>query len=152
MQEDRIASLPSDARLTPLQLGGLTLFVLVLLLGAFGYAIHEHNLASHLSGQNAQMLSALNDTRNQMMALASRLNAPAPSPDPEKAPQKTVVSGGKPSGHITRRTAGHRRSEGDARWRQINNKLAEHDSSIQSTRKELADTRTELQGSIARTH
>ena len=152
MQEDRIASLPSDARLTPLQLGGLTLFVLVLLLGAFGYAIHEHNLASHLSGQNAQMLSALNDTRNQMMALASRLNAPAPSPDPEKAPQKTVVSGGKPSGHITRRTAAHRRSEGDARWRQINNKLAEHDSSIQSTRKELADTRTELQGSIARTH
>src|SRR5437762_1340478 len=153
MQEDRTATAPSDARLTPLQLGGLILFVLALLIGAFGYAIHEHNLASQLSGQNAQILSALNDTRNQMMALVSRMNAPAPSPDPGK----TVLSGGKQNGHMagqtaTRPTAGRRRSGDDARWRQINNKLAEHDSSIQSTRKELADTRTELQGSIARTH
>jgi hypothetical protein len=153
MQEDRNAAEPSVARPTPLQLGVLILFVSALLIGAFGYGIHEHNLASQLSGQNTQILNALNDTRNQMMALVSRMNAPAPAPDLEK----TVLSAGKPSGRIaqqtvTRRTSSHRRSGDDARWRQINNKLAEHDSSIQSTRKELADTRTELQGSIAHTH
>ncbi|HXB21329.1 MAG TPA: hypothetical protein VNV88_08110 [Candidatus Solibacter sp.] len=148
MQEDQTAIAPSVARLTTLQLGGLTLLVLALLIGTFVYAIHEHNLASRLSGQNAQVLGALNDTRNQVAALTSRMNASAPSPDPGKA----VMSSGKHSGHVMRRTAGRRRSGDDSRWRQINNKLAEHDNSIQSTRKELADTRTELQGSIARTH
>jgi hypothetical protein len=152
MQEDRTAATPSVARLTPLHFGGLALLVLVLMIGAFGYAIHEHNLASQLSAQNAQVLNALNDTRSQMMMLVSRINAPAPSPDPEKAPGKTAVNSGKPSGRTTRPTAAHRRPGDDARWRQVNNKLAEHENSIQSTRKDLADTRTELQGGIARTH
>jgi transcriptional regulator with PAS, ATPase and Fis domain len=148
MQEEQSATVPSDARLTPFQLGGLALLVLVLLIGTFGYAIHEHNLASQLSGQNAQMLSALNDTRNQMVAIVSRMNAPAPSPDPGKA----VSSGARQNAPGTRQTAARRRSGEDARWRQVNSKLAEHENSIQSTRKELADARTELQGGIARTH
>jgi hypothetical protein len=152
MQEDRTAGAPSVATLTPLQLGGLIVLVLAVLIGAFGYAIHEHNLASQLSGQNAQMLSALNDTRNQVSAQVSRMNAPAPILDAGKDSGKPVLSSGKQGSHAMRPTAGRRRSGDDSRWRQINNKLAEHDSSIQSTRKELADTRTELQGSIARTH
>src|SRR5437764_14518709 len=117
MQDNPTAAAPSVTRLTPLHLVGLALLVLVLLVGAFGYAIHEHNLASQLSAQNAQVLNALNDTRSQMMTLVSRINAAAPSADPEKAPGKTVVNGAKPSGRAARPTAAHRRPGDDARWR-----------------------------------
>src|SRR5260370_22994793 len=104
MKEDRTANAPSVAGPTPVKLGGLILLVLALLIGVFGYAIHERNLASQLSGQNTQMLGALNDARNQMMALVSRMNTPAPAPDPGK----TVVNAGKPSGRGPR--TAHRRS------------------------------------------
>jgi hypothetical protein len=47
----------------------------------------------------------------------------------------------------------HRRARAeDPRWREVRSQLAEHQKQIESTQQDLANTRTELQGSIARTH
>ena len=55
-----------------------------------GYAAHEHSKAQNLAAQNEQLTAALNATRNQLDALAAKVNTlailsetqPAPSPPP----------------------------------------------------------------------
>ena len=119
---------------------------LMVVLAAFAaYAIHEHSLAGKLATQNSEITASLNTTRAQMDALTAKINAlTAPAPEKPAAAQ--------PAGHSTSHPAHrHARAE-DPRWREVRSQLAEHQKQIESTQQDLANTRTELQGSIARTH
>lgn len=123
---------------------------------AGGYSIHEHNAAQKLSAENTQMTTALQDTRGQLDTLASKVNAMSEAQAQrqqaaEAAAQRTRVT----------HTAAARRPNGvtDKRWKEIQAKLDAqrqaidaNGKAIEDTRSDLAGAKTELSGSIARTH
>lgn len=117
-------------------------------LGAGGYALHERNLARRTAEQNAQITASLQTTNAQVQQLTAKLNeltAPKPAPQVEaKAPVRVVV---RPKAAVTRRV-----QRDDPRWKKLQDQLEEQNRAIASTRDDLSTTRTELQGSIARTH
>lgn len=128
------------------------LAVLILAVGGlFGYALHQRNTVNHLSTENSQIVSLLKDTRAQMAALASKLDALAVPPPAQPSPIATQpVASPKPSPH--RPVAGRRHAAGDPRFKRIQTQLDAQGKAIESTRQELASTRSDLQGSIAKTH
>ena len=129
---------------------GVLAVVLLAFVGLFGYSIHERNLARQLAGQNDQASAALKETRSQMDALNTKLDSLVAARQPAVAPQATPV---------VQSHAIARHSKPDPRWRKLQNQLnaqgkaiEENRTNLDSTRQELSSARTELQGSIARTH
>ncbi|PYX96921.1 MAG: hypothetical protein DMG63_15875 [Acidobacteria bacterium] len=129
---------------------GVLAVVLLAFVGLFGYSIHERNLARQLAGQNDQASAALKETRSQMDALNTKLDSLVAARQPAVAPQATPV---------VQSHAIARHSKPDPRWRKLQNQLTaqgkaieENRTKLDSTRQELSSARTELQGSIARTH
>jgi len=128
------------------------LVILWIAAGALGgYAIHEHHVAQALRTQNLKSDATLVATRNQVDDLTAKVNAlsmqmqaqaqrqPAPNP---------------PVRHV----AAARHTE-PARWKKMQAQLDAQNKAIEDTRSQLAttqgdlsNTRTELTGSIARTH
>ena len=118
-----------------------------------GYAIHEHRFAQSLSTQNQQTEAALAATRAQMGELSAKVNdlaaraqaQPATSPAPAPNP---------PLRHATVARQGE-----SSHWKKMQTQLDAQNKAIEETRNQLAttqgdlsNTRTELTGSIARTH
>jgi len=129
---------------------GVLAVVFLAFVGLFGYSIHERNLARQLAGQNDQASAALKETRSQMDALNTKLDSLVAARQPAVAPQATPV---------VQSHAIARHSKPDPRWRKLQNQLnaqgkaiEENRTNLDSTRQELSSARTELQGSIARTH
>ena len=129
---------------------GVLAVVLLAFVGLFGYSIHERNLARQLAGQNDQASAALKETRSQIDALNTKLDSLVAARQPAVAPQATPV---------VQSHAIARHSKPDPRWRKLQNQLnaqgkaiEENRNNLDSTRQELSSARTELQGSIARTH
>ena len=125
----------------------------LLLLGvaAAAYAIHERKIAKQLEKENGAVTSTLDSTRDQMGALTTRLDAmnaerQAEKPAPHPSPDHSVLYR-KP---VTAASMRHRID--DPRWKKVQGQLDEQGKQIDSTRQDLANTRTELQGSIATTH
>jgi hypothetical protein len=115
--------------------------------GAAAYALHERNAAKQLAEQNAAVTSTLNATRDQMSALSARLD----SLSAERAAEKSAAS--HPviyRGPLTAASTRHRID--DPRWKKVQGRLDEQAKQIDSTRQDLTNTRTELQGSIAANH
>lgn len=137
----------------PSHLGFVTRFraavaaLLMLVVAAAAYAFHERNVAKQLTAQNSEVTSTLNATRDQMNALTSRLDAMSAERTAEKsaAPHSTIYR--KP---LTAASTRHRID--DPRWKKVQGQLDEQAKQIDSTRQDLTNTRTELQGSIATTH
>jgi hypothetical protein len=147
---------PVEARAASYPLFGFATLALILIVfvALFGYSIHERNVARQLVHDNEQTSAALKDTRGQMDALNAKLDAlanaqrPAPAPVPFHSTRAhpataTAVRHGKP----------------DPRWKKFQSQLdaqgkeiADTRSGLDSTRQDLASARTELQGSIAKTH
>jgi hypothetical protein len=122
--------------------------MLVLLVAAIaGYAFHERNVVRDLSAQNSAMTSTLNTTKDQMNALSSRLDAMSVEKPGEKptAAHPLVYRKG-----VTAASTRHRID--DPRWKKMQGQLDVQGKQIDSTRQDLANTRTKLQGSIAMTH
>jgi hypothetical protein len=121
---------------------------------AGGYSIHEHSAAQRLSAENTQISAALKDTRGQMDALAAKVNAMS---EAEAQRQQAPVAAARRA-----RVAGtaHRpKGMSDKRWKEVQAKLDEqrkaidaNGKAIEDTRNELTSAKTELSGSIARTH
>ena len=115
--------------------------------GAAAYAVHERNVAKELAAQNSVVTSTLNATRDQMSALSARLDAM----NAERSAEKSA-----PSHPIVYRkgltAASTRQRIDDPRWKKFQGQLDEQAKQIDSTRQDLTNTRTELQGSIATTH
>lgn len=130
---------------------GVLAVVLLAFVGLFGYSIHERNVARQLAGQNDQTTAALKETRGQMDVLNTKLDALA------AARQAVVVDQATPAVHA--HPAAVRHSKPDPRWKKFQGQLdaqgkaiEENRNNLESTRQDLSSARTELQGSIAKTH
>jgi hypothetical protein len=138
---------------TPSHPGSATRFratvaaLLMLVVAVAAYAFHERNVAKQFAAQNRAVTSTLNATRDQISALTTRLDAMNAEPPEEKsaAPQSAIYR--KP---LTAASTRHRID--DPRWKKVQGQLDEQAKQIGSTREDLTNTRTELQGSIATTH
>lgn len=129
------------------KISGLVVLLLALLAGVAAYSLHVRNVAKGLAAQNAEITSALTATRGQIDALTAKIN------DLSAAQVSSKPSAAQPAAHsATSRHAKHHGRAEDPRWKQLRDQLAEQQKQIDSTRQDLGSTRTELQGSIARTH
>ncbi len=139
---------------TPLRGAVAALTVAVALAG--GYSIHERNAAQKLSAENTQMTTALQDTRGQLDALASKVNAMS---EAEAQRQQAAAAASQRARVTHTATARRPKGVGDKRWKEIQAKLDAqrqaidaNGKAIEDTRSDLAGAKTELSGSIARTH
>jgi hypothetical protein len=121
---------------------------------AGGYSIHEHSAAQRLSAENTQISAALKDTRGQMDALAAKVNAMSEAEAQRQRAQAAPVRRARVAG-----TAHRPKGMSDKRWKEVQAKLDEqrkaidaNGKAIEDTRNELTSAKTELSGSIARTH
>jgi hypothetical protein len=124
----------------------------VITVGGLGYAVYEHNSAQNLAAQNQQitaqnqqMTAQLAATHSELDALSAKVSAlstsvekPAPAPDRSSASHRAPRQ--------------HRTSAQEARFNKIQSQLDAQGKAIEEARGNLASTRTELTGSIARTH
>lgn len=138
----------SDESLERPALAGKLIWMVVAVLGValagFVFVAHERSETRRLAAQNEQMQTALQQTSAQMDALNARLN----QMNAEK--EKMAQAAAHPAAP---RAKGHRaRRADDPRWKQVQTQLKQHQDEIDSTRQDLASARTELQGSIAKTH
>jgi hypothetical protein len=125
-------------------------------LGAYG--LYEHNKAQVLESQNVQANAALGETRHELMDLTTKVNTlvargetqPAPEATPAAAPSRAPREAHAPVVHVHHVDPRYAKlqSQLDAQGKQIE----ETRNAIDSTRGDLANTRTELTGSIAHTH
>ena len=106
------------------------------------YSFHQHQLARRSADRTAQVAAALDQTNAQVQQLTTKLNdltAPKPAPVPAAS-----------NHHAKART--HTVRMADGRWKKMQSQLDAQGKAIDDTRQDLSNTRTELQGSIARTH
>jgi len=132
---------------------GMLAILILAIGGLFGYAVHQHSVVNHLSAENNQIVSLLKDTRTQMAALTSKLDSATAQPVQQASLNADVQAATPPKQSPQRRVASkHHRSPGDSRFKRIQTQLDAQGKAIESTRQELASTRADLGGSIARTH
>ncbi|HKD85970.1 MAG TPA: hypothetical protein VKB58_14550 [Terriglobales bacterium] len=121
-----------------------------------GYAVHEHSMARNLAVQNQQTDAALDATRNQVSDLTAKVNAMAAQ---QAQAQAQAAQPTQASAQSARRvtTTAHRADS--ARWKKMQAQLDAQGKAIEATQAglattqgDLSNTRTELTGSIARTH
>ena len=126
----------------------LPVLLVLLVAGAVAYSIHERSRANKLATDNTAVYAALNATRDQLNALSTKVNALEASPAAATKPAAVIYRK-----LLTAAVARHRiHRVDDPRWKKMQGQLDEQGQQIESTRRYLASTRTELQGSIAKTH
>lgn len=118
-------------------------------LGGLGvYAEREHRAADQASAQTEEMASQLSSTRNEMDQLNTKINElnalVAKSSEPQAAPARVVTSAPK--------VVVHKKAVEDSRYKKLQSQVDAQGKAIDETRSDLSSTRTELTGSIARTH
>jgi hypothetical protein len=126
----------------------------VLCLVFAGYALHEHRLSENLATQNEQLVTSLDANRAQLDQLSATVNAMAArETQPQPAPQPAAAPVANPAKHsaLHRVARAHRRAD-DARFKKMQSQLDAQGKEIEDTRSDLTSTRTELTGSIAKTH
>jgi uncharacterized coiled-coil protein SlyX len=127
--------------------------------GGVGYAIHEHHAAQTmaaqkqtLAAQNEQVTAQLALTRTELNTLEAKVNSLTSGNQAmpgETKPSPEVPTNGTAT---NRRAVAHRSSAQDARFKKMQSQLDAQDKAIDDTRTDLASAKTELGGSIARTH
>ncbi|HUO60805.1 MAG TPA: hypothetical protein VMU24_09070 [Candidatus Acidoferrales bacterium] len=118
--------------------------------GAGGYSLHEHHLAKSATAENAQVIASLKSTNAQVEALTAKLNEMA-APKPEASPTPAAKPAASRAAAGTRPHKAATRAE-DPRWKRFQTQLDAQGKSIDATRQDLDSAKTELNGSIARTH
>src|SRR5579864_1993934 len=124
--------------------------LLLLVLCAAGYGFHERNVAKKLAADNGAIAANLSATRDQLNTLSAKVNALDAKPSPEPASKPAAAVYRKPLTAAVSRHTIHRSD--DPRWKKVQGQLDDQGRQIELTRADLASTRTELQGSIAKTH
>ena len=120
-----------------------------------GYAIHEHHVAQALRTQNQQSDATLATTRSQVDDLNAKVNSLAAQVQSQQQSQaQPAAAPNPPVRHVT--SAHHAEPP---RWKKMQAQLDAQNKAIEDTRNQIAttqgdlnNTRTELTGSIARTH
>ena len=134
----------------PLRLKVVAAVLGVGLLGFGGYAVHEHNVAQKAEQQNSQVSASLQTTNSQIAQLTSKINdleaakVAQPVEAPAPAPALKVGKSKAAAGHAVRRD--------DPRWKKMQDQLDAQQQALNSTNQNLDTAKTELGGSIAKTH
>jgi hypothetical protein len=123
----------------------------IALVAVLVYAVHERGAANRLTAQSVDAAQQLKDARAQIGTLTARLDSFMDDRTSSERTASAHPSSAFASVHPSGKRAGNA-SKPDPRWRQVENRLNAQGAAIESTRQELAATRTDLQGSIARTH
>jgi outer membrane murein-binding lipoprotein Lpp len=120
--------------------------VAVALIAVLVYGVHEQRVAAHYSAQNQQASVQTQDLRSQVNALTAKLDELASKQTaPPQVPTVTVTR------HVVLKPAASRQKP-DPRWKKFQAQLDEQGKQIESNKQEIAGTRSDLEGSIARTH
>jgi uncharacterized lipoprotein NlpE involved in copper resistance len=138
----------SDALITRVRGGLIAIVIAVLALGT--YAVYEHGQARRLSAENQQVASALHNTQGELDSLNSKITALTEQEQARRADEARAAAARQSAAHSQAARA-HVRKD-DPRWKQFQQRLDENGQAIESTRQDLASAKTELSGSIARTH
>jgi len=147
MEESHPSEFMSDAR-------RVAPFLAAVLIAGAGiiFAVREHNNAQAvaaqrqaLNDQNKLLNSELSATQNQLDALAAKVSALSTAGLPAAPTSPAPGAGSRPA-------AGHRANANDPRFKKLQSQLDAQGKAIDAERSDLASTRTELTGSIARTH
>ena len=130
---------------TPIALAIAALALLV-------YGLHERSVAAHYSTQSEEAAAQTKELRAQVGTLTAKLDSlvnanvqPQP-PAPVAAtvtPSRRAVAPLHPTGS---------RQKPDPRWKKMQTQLDTQGKAIEATQQQLASTRTDLEGSIARNH
>jgi hypothetical protein len=115
------------------------------------YALHEHHVTENLTAQNGQLQATLNTTHSQLDQLTATVNALAAREAQQPAPQPAAAPAANGAVVVHRSAVPHHHAE-DSRYQKMQSQLDEQGKAIEDTRNDLANTRTELTGSIAKTH
>ena len=124
------------------------------LLGFGGYAMHEHSVASQAQHQNAQVSSSLQATNQQVAALTSKLNDIETQRAAEAAKAQAALEAQQQAAASRKAKvgAGHAVRRDDPRFKKMQEQLDAQQAAINSTNSNLDSAKTELSGSIAKTH
>jgi hypothetical protein len=124
------------------------------LLGFGGYAMHEHSVASQAQQQNAQVSSSLQTTNQQVAALTSKLNDIETQRAAEAAKAQAALEAQQQAAAARKAKvgAGHGVRRDDPRWKKMQEQIDAQQAAISSTNSNLDSAKTELSGSIAKTH
>ena len=126
--------------------GAIALALAVLIVLAYG--LHERSVAARLSQQNLAASAQLQDARTQIGALASKLDS---ATEAQPAVRRVLPAASEPRhAVVTRATV--RQPKPDPRWKKMQAQLDAQGKDIETARQEIAGTRSDLEGSIARTH
>jgi len=139
---------PPRKAVPPRVWGPFILVLLAALAAAAVYGFREHKKVQQLGSDKSAMMASLDATRGQIATLTSRLD----DLTAQASPSKPAVSQASNHGSTTRRAVNHRRPAEDPRWKELQAQLAEQQKQNEANKADLGSTRTELQGSIARTH
>jgi Tfp pilus assembly protein PilO len=128
------------------------------LFAAVGYAAHESYNLRTIADQNAQAQEQLKSTNLQLEQLSAKLNelaaakAAAPVQAVGSQPKAAHVRSHGQTHRASTRAAARARAAEEARLKKMQSQLDEQGNAIASTQQDLSSAKTELQGSIARTH
>lgn len=123
---------------------GVLAIVLLAFVSLFGYSIHERNLAQQYAAENGQNVNALKQTQGQIDALNAKLDALVSVRETVAPPVRHEAA------HM--RTAVVRHSKPDPRWKKLQAQVDAQGRAIDDTKQDLVSTKTELEGSIAKSH
>ena len=130
--------------LPPRVWGPVVLLILGGLIVSAVYGFRQHKMVRQLTADKNEMTASLDSTRSLVAALTNRVN--------ELSDKQAAASSASHPGNSVPRAAGHHRQAEDPRWKEIRSELAKQQEQIEANRQDLGNARTELQGSIARTH
>jgi transcriptional regulator with PAS, ATPase and Fis domain len=124
------------------------------LLGFGGYAMHEHSVATQAQQQNAQVSSSLQTTNQQVAALTSKLNDIETQRAAEAAKAQAALEAQQQAAAARKAKvgAGHTVRRDDPRWKKMQEQIDAQQAAINATNSNLDSAKTELSGSIAKTH
>jgi len=148
MEEEKVSQAVSHSEShSHFGLWGVVVVVLTCLaIGSLAFVVHERGAVKQMSAQNAAMSAALDQTRTQLQEVTSKLS------------QLSEAQQAAETGRASKPAPGHHRAvtrvvpREDPRWKKVQDELAQHQKAIESTQSDVASARTELSGSIARTH
>jgi hypothetical protein len=128
--------------------GGIIALAL-LLIAVLVYGLHERGVAARSSAQSAEASAQSQELRAQLGALTAKLDSLTAAQ--QQAPQVRVLTPSTEKAAVVMRPSANRRKP-DPRWKKFQAQLDAQGQQIESTRQEIASARTDLEGSIARTH
>ncbi len=133
--------------------GATVAFLVLAVVVAIGYSLYERNAKQQTAAQNAQLAASLQQTRGELAILADKISYLSQPVQPQStASESKPPAGAKSRSAKSAHTHHPSRRADDPRWKKFQSQLDEQGKAIDSTRSDLASAKTELSGSIARTH